>query len=403
MAGELLNTLLRTSLSGLVAMAVLGIASAAAASEGAASEGVAPSAASRSDLVYWPAPPVPPVLPQTEQQKEAARTHGRELPAAELLQPTLDHDLPSYQPGNERQISGTYTGGASDVLVALVNRWFKRFAELHPDVQLRLTPPPYAGSLGTKELIRQSVDFVFVSRELKPEDNEEFKQRFGYLPTSVPVAGGSYRHFGFLDAMGFFVHPDNPLSQLDFTQIDAMFSSTRHRGAPAIRSWGQLGLKGEWADKPIRMYAIQPWNGFEEFIRQRVLSPGNSRGEWRADLLYDKLVFPLAARVANDRYGIGYSGLAYIDSPVKMLPLAAAPGEAAIAPTYENVARATYPLGRLIYFNVNKVPGEPVPPALDAFLRFVLSREGQQIVLDHAVFLPLRAGQAAHATALLNQ
>lgn len=142
MAGELLNTLLRTSLSGLVAMAVLGIASAAAASEGAASEGVAPSAASRSDLVYWPAPPVPPVLPQTEQQKEAARTHGRELPAAELLQPTLDHDLPSYQPGNERQISGTYTGGASDVLVALVNRWFKRFAELHPDVQLRLTPPP---------------------------------------------------------------------------------------------------------------------------------------------------------------------------------------------------------------------------------------------------------------------
>lgn len=107
--------------------------------------------------------------------------------------------------------------------------------------------------------------------------------------------------------------------------------------------------------------------------------------------------------MANDRYGIGYSGLAYIDSPVKMLPLAAAPGEAAIAPTYENVARATYPLGRLIYFNVNKVPGEPVPPALDAFLRFVLSREGQQIVLDHAVFLPLRAGQAAHATALLNQ
>jgi len=151
------------------------------------------------------------------------------------------------------------------------------------------------------------------------------------------------------------------------------------------------------------MYAIQPWNGFEEFIRQRVLSPGTTRGEWRADLLYDKLVFPLAARVSNDRYGIGYSGLAYIDAPVKMLPLAVGPAEIAIAPTYENVAQARYPLSRLIYFNVNKAPGKPIPLALEAFLQFVLSREGQQIVLDHAIFLPLRAGQAAHSKALLGE
>ncbi|MBV6416752.1 MAG: Phosphate-binding protein PstS [Steroidobacteraceae bacterium] len=373
-----------------------------AASTGA-SEGAAAIEAGRAVRpVHWLVPPVAPVLPQTEAEKEEARAHGRSLPMRELLQPALDEGLPSYQRDSGPGLSGSFTGGASDVLVELANRWFKRFSELHPGVQLSLTAPPYAGSLGTKELIRQSVDFVFVSRELKPEDLEEFERRFGYLPTSIPVAGGSYRHFGFLDAMGFFVHPDNPLSKLDFAQIDAIFSRTRHRGAPeAIRTWGQLGLGGEWANKPVRAYAIQPWNGFEEFIRQRVLSPGATRGEWREDLHYEKLVFPLASRVANDRFGIGYSGLAYIDSPVKMLPLSRDPADPAIAPTYENVAQARYPLSRLIYFNINKAPGKPVPAALESFLQFLLSREGQQVVLDQAVFLPLRAEQAAHARELL--
>ncbi|MGD9597380.1 MAG: PstS family phosphate ABC transporter substrate-binding protein [Steroidobacteraceae bacterium] len=379
-------------------MVVLGIATAAGAGGAAA----AVEANRDGGSVYWLVPPVLPPVPQTESEKAAARAHGRSLPTPELLQPTLDEELPPYQGVHGRALSGSFIGGASDVLVELVDRWFKRFMELHPDVHLRLTPPPYAGSLGTKELLKQAVDFVFVSRELKPEDVSEFEQRFGYLPTSIPVAGGSYRHFGFLDAMAFFVHPDNPLSKLDFRQIDAIFSRTRHRGAPeAIRTWGQLGLGGEWANQPVRAYAIQPWNGFEEFIRQRVLSTGATRGEWREDLHYEKLVFPLASRVANDRFGIGYSGLAYIDSPVKMLPLSRDPADPAIAPTYENVAQARYPLSRLIYFNINKTPGKPVPAALESFLQFLLSSEGQQVVLDHAVFLPLRAEQAAHARELL--
>ncbi|MEZ5532132.1 MAG: substrate-binding domain-containing protein [Steroidobacteraceae bacterium] len=383
----------------LVALVVLALAGTAGAGTGATAAELHRS----EGFVQWLVPPASPAVPQTEAQKEAARTHGRELPSPELLQPTLDRNLPSYRPPDGQPLTGSFTGGASDVLVDLVNRWFARFREIHPGVQLRLTPPPYAGSLGTKELIKQSADFVFVSRELKPEDNAEFSQRYGYLPTSVPVAGGSYRHYGFLDAIGFFVHPDNPLAQLDFTQIDALFSMTRYRGARAIRTWGDLGLSGEWTDKPVHVYALQPWNGFEEFVRQRVLSPGTTRGEWRTDLRFDKLVFPLASRVANDRYGIGYSGFAYIDAPVRMLPLAVAPGEAAVAPTYENVALARYPLSRLVYFNVNKPPGKPLAPAVEAFLKFVLSREGQQIVLDHAIFLPLRAEQASAAKALFIQ
>ena len=257
------------------------------------------------------------------------------------------------------------------------------------------------GSLGAVELVKGDLDFVFVSRELKPEDIKEFKAKFGYDPLSVPVSGGSYRHYGALDAVGFFVNKDNPIEKITFDQLDAMYSSTHHRGGKAITRWGELGLTGEWADKPIKLYGIKPWNGFEEFIRQRVLSVGGKRGEWRDDIAFEKVVFPMAKNVAADRYGIGYSGIAYIDAGVRMLPLVANAGDQPQAATYENVALATYPLSRLTFFNANKAPGKPLNPALEEFLRFVLSREGQQVVLDHARYIPLRAAQVQSARALL--
>jgi phosphate transport system substrate-binding protein len=137
-------------------------------------------------------------------------------------------------------------------------------------------------------------------------------------------------------------------------------------------------------------------------VRQRVLSTADKRGEWREDVHFEKVVFPMAKLVSNDRYGIGYSGLAYIDAGVRLLPVAARPGDAPQAPTYENVALATYPLSRLIFFNTNKAPGKPLAPALEEFLRFILSREGQQVALEHARYIPLRASQVQNARALLD-
>ena len=110
----------------------------------------------------------------------------------------------------------------------------------------------------------------------------------------------------------------------------------------------------------------------------------------------------MARNIAGDRYSIGYSGLAYTDAPVKMVPLVEKEGDAPQAPTYENVALATYPLSRLIYLNTNKAPGKPLNPVMEEFLRFVLSREGQQVVLEHARYIPLRAWQANAARALLS-
>jgi phosphate transport system substrate-binding protein len=352
-------------------------------------------------MVEWVVPATESNKPQTAEQAEDARQKGRELPAPEVLQPTLDPRLPAYQPRRDIQISGSFKGAASDVLTVLAQKWIDKFKTYYPNASLSIAPP-YAGSLGAIELIKGDLDFVFVSRELKPDDIAQFKVKFGYDPLSVPISGGSYRHFGALDAVAFFVNKDNPLEQISFKQLDAMYSTTHLRGGRAITRWGDLGLTGEWADKPIKLYGIKPWNGFEEFVRQRVLSSGGKRGEWRDDISYEKLVFPMAKNIAADRYGIGYSGLAYTDAPVKIVALVETDGDVPQTPTYENVALASYPLSRLVFFNTNKAPGKPLSPVLEEFLRFVLSREGQQVVLEHARYVPLRASQVAAARATLS-
>ena len=344
-----------------------------------------------SSITEWLVPSLSPNHPQTPTDEETGRQQGRKLPVPELLQPTLDPNLRDYRPVAIK-LSGNYKAASSDVLPGLVKQWIAAFRKYYPDVNIDLAPP-YAGSLGAKELIKGDLDLVFVSRELRPDDISEFKAKFGYDPLSVPICGGSYRHFGFLDAVAFFVNKENPIERLSFDQLDSLLSSTHFRSGRAISTWGELGLSGEWADQPIHVYGVKPWNGFEEFVRQRVLSVPGNRGEWRDGISFDKVVFPLAAHVAEDRYGIAYSGIAYIDSGVKVLPVGQNAGEY-YAPTYENVASGKYPLSRLVYVNLNASPSKPVPPALKEFLSFLVSKQGQQIVLDEAIFLPLRSWQA---------
>ena len=352
-------------------------------------------------MVDWPIPALSTHKPQTDAEAEMGKTSGRKLPVPELLQPAIDGDLPAYRP-MPASLSGNFKAASSDVLPGLVQAWVQAFRKYYPHVTIDLQPP-YAGSLGAKELVKGTLDIAFVSRELKPDDITEFKAKFGYDPLSVPISGGAYRHFGFLDAIGFFVNRDNPIDALSFDQLDAMLSATHALGGRAITKWGELGLTGEWADKPIHVYGVRPWNGFEEFIRQRVLSTPAQRGEWRDDINFEKVVFPLSTRVASDRYGIGYAGLAYIDAAVKMIALADRAGGAYYAPTYENIARATYPLTRLIFLNTNKAPNKPLHPALQECLRFVLSSDGQRIVLNQAIYLPLREFQAARARSLFEK
>lgn len=359
---------------------------------------VAAPAAASPQQVEWLLPAATTHPLQTAAQDEAGKRVGRPLPTPEILQPTLDASLPPFVPRHGADLRGSISMGASDTLPGLVKAWIGAFHKFYPDVQLRFDPP-YEGSQAASEMDAGKLDIAFVSRELKPSDVSAFHAHHGYPPLSVPVSGGSYRQFGFLDAVVFFVNPQSPLDHLSLKQLDAVLSRTRLRGGRAAATWGDLGATGAWASRPIHVYAIKPWNGFEEFVRQRVLDGGGQHGQWRTDLHFDPAVFPIAKRVAADLDGIGYAGLAFIDAPVKMLAIGSEGHY--LAPTYANVATAAYPLSRLIYANVNRKPGSDLSPALQEFLRFVLSRQGQQAVLNEAIFLPLRGTQAAGALTLL--
>lgn len=376
------NFRLWTVLAALVApVAVL-------ASEGPAS----PAPAVRPGAIVWTLPTSPVLVPQTDAEKAEGQANGRTLPTPELLQPDLDPSLQPYVPAAGLVIDRKFHVGSSDVLPDLVNAWTEAFRKFHPGFSLTIDKP-MAGSLGTLELIKGNLDFVFVSRELKPTDISGFTDKFGYPPFSVPISGGSWRHFGFLDAIGVMVHRDNPVRQLSFAQLDAAFSATRHRGGKVVRTWGDLGVTGPWAKRRVTTYGIKPWNGFEEFVRQRVLSIPGKRGEWRPDMHFDPTFFAVARRVAADPGAIGYTGLSAVDSEVKFVPISADPKGPFHSPTYEHVASAAYPLSRVIYLNANSKPGTGMDPALREFLRFILSRDGQAVIRKQAIYLPLRAAQ----------
>lgn len=386
-----------------VRIATIAVACAALTATGAA-VGLAETNSTAKELALWAIAPQQTVTKQTDAQDEYNKEHGRPTPTPELLQPTPDPQLTSYEPLGRNALRGTYNCGASDVLAALSKDWIAEFTRMYPKVSINVDPP-YAGSLGALALIDGKLDCVFVSRELKPSDDVAFRDKFGYGPTSIPISGGSYRHFGFLDSMGFVVNKDNPINKLSFDQLDRLLSTTHHRGGTPIRTWGDLGLTGEWQDKPIHIYGIKPWNGFEEFVRERVLNYNGERGEWRSaipvgaepadpDVSWDTTVFNQATHVDEDRYGIAYTGMAYVDRPVKVLSLSNHDNDPAYAPTYENVASAQYPLSRLVYLNVNKKPGEQLDPVLRELTKFIISKQGQQVVGNQGVFLPLRGFQS---------
>src|SRR2546430_2363756 len=249
-------------------------------------------------MIEWLTTARPSNQKQTAAEEAEGRRVGRQPPPPEVLQPTLDPALPRYEAGGSA-LSASLTIAVSDTLPPLAKMWIEGFKDRHPSVSIAVSPT-YDGNFAAKELVAGTVDAALISRALKPDEITDFHTKFGYQPLSVPIAGGSYRHFGFADAIGFFVHKDNPLEKISYDELDAIYSSTRHRGRAAISTWGQLGLTGAWVDKPIHVYGIKPWDGGEDVIRQRVLSYDGKRGEWRDDIQFDT-AFLIAGRGAQDR------------------------------------------------------------------------------------------------------
>jgi len=250
--------------------------------------------------------------------------------------------------------------------------WAEGLRKFYPNVSVEVQG---AGS-GTAPpaLVQGTAQFGPMSREMRGTEIEQFEAKFGYPPT--PIRGA-------IDALAVYVHKDNPIKCLTLQQVDAIFSSTRNGGADApINTWGQVGLTGDWANRPIALYGRNSASGTYGYFKQVALFDGDFRSEVREQPGSSTVV----QGVASDRFAIGYSGIGYMTADVRAVPLDS--GNGCFEATGANAAAGDYPLARFLYIYVNKNPNEALDPLRGEFIRYVYSQEGQADVL-RAGFFPI--------------
>lgn len=303
------------------------------------------------------------------------------------------------------QVHGTLTiwghgsyGGRTEFVEGLVRSWEQGFSRYQPGIRFVNRLHGTASAIGA--LYSGAGDLALMGREIWPPEIAAFEEVFGYPPTGIQVMTGSYdvRNRGY--AVTVFVHRDNPIAGLTLGQLDAIFGVERRRGHAPVATWGDLGLTGEWADKPVNLYGLPIARGFARFMEQAVFlggriwqprlrefadSPGSRGGATDGG---QKMLEALA----HDRYGIGYAGMLYSQGDVRAVPIASDVGQPYVVESRATVADRSYPLARAISVYFNRAPGRAVDPKIREFLRYILSREGQERVLsDGQGYLPMPA------------
>lgn len=308
---------------------------------------------------------------------------------------TVDPSIPLYKP--VPGLAGSLKGVESNTVTNLLNLWIAGFTKIYPNVRIHAD---IGGSgQGGPRLTAGTADFAFISREMMGREVTPFIDKFGRKPLAIAISGGSFADKAFTDSIVFIVNKDNPLNEISFPQLDAIYSATRNRGyKKPITTWGQLGLKGDWADKPIHAWGVEIPNGYDIFVNMHVLA----NGQWREGIQTEHTVIPLSDKVAADKYALSYTGLAWDTNPgTKVLKLANRDGGTYHSATFQEVAAQTYPLSRVIYIFINREPGKPINPVLREFIRYALSRQGQQAVVEDRIFTPLPAALDAKERAKL--
>ena len=290
----------------------------------------------------------------------------------------VDPSLPEYQPTSG--ISGNLGSVGSDTMNNLMTLWGETFSRYYPNVRLQVEGK--GSSTAPTALIEGTAQFGPMSRPMKPTEIDGFEKKYGYKPTEVRTSH---------DALAIFVNRDNPIEKLTLAQADAIFSKTRRRGhGQDITTWGQLGLTGEWANRPISLYGRNSASGTYGFFKEHALQ----NGDFKDTVKEQPGSASVVQGVTSDRYGIGYSGIGYRTSGVKIVPLAEKDGGTVSSGSYEDVVNGTYPLARYLYVYVNKAPGKPLEPLPREFLELVLGKQGQEVVVKDG-YLPLTAELAA--------
>jgi phosphate transport system substrate-binding protein len=312
----------------------------------------------------------------------ALLTVGAVIPGAVAAPPTVDASLAPYKP--VAGLSGKLDSVGSDTLDKLMHAWAKGFTSMHSGIVLNVegkgsvTAPP--------ALTSGKAQLAPMSREMWRTESDAFKQKFGYEPTAIPVA---------IDALAVFVHKDNPIRGLTLRQLDGIFSTERKRGGANITNWDQLGVAHQWQGKKIVVYGRNTISGTHGFFSEHALLKGTLKGTVKQQPGSEAV----ATHVANDIFGIGYSGIGYVTPEVRALALGETE-EHLWKPSQNNCITGHYPLRRFLFVYVNKKPGQPLDGATHEFLKFVLSKEGQEIVAKTGFFPLGKAGVALSSTIL---
>ena len=298
--------------------------------------------------------------------------------------------------------AGTLRIWGDTYMSSVVLAWEEHFRRYHPDVQfvnqLMGTDTAMPGLYGGV------ADLALFGRESNGAESDGFLHSLQYKPLQLRLMAGSLDAPGKSYAPVLFVRKGNPLDRLTVAQADALFGCGQPGQSAPARTWGDLGLGGEWKDKPIHLYAFDMESGTGVFFLRKLQGESKkmnweiirefSDGRHADGTAYEAGEQTMDA-LKTDPYGLAVSGLQYADGDVKPLALAAAAGSPYVYATQGTVIDGTYPLARMTYAFVNQPPGGSVPPLIKEFLRFVYSNEGRKVVLDSQGFLPLTKDDAS--------
>jgi len=284
--------------------------------------------------------------------------------------PKLDPALAPYKPVSG--VSGNVSSIGSDSLNNLMTLWAESFNKFYPNAKIQIEGK--GSSTAPPALISGTAQLGPMSRPMKGTEIDQFEKKYGYKPTPIRTS---------VDALAVFVNKDNPIKCLTLPQVDAIFSKSRRSGYKEdIKTWGQLGLTGEWASRPVSLYGRNSASGTYGFFKEHSLKNGDYKDEVKEQ--------PGSASVVQgvtvDRYAAGYSGIGYATAGVRAVPLAEKEGAKCYEADPDNAYAGAYPLARFLYVYVNKAPAKPLDPVTREFVKLMVSKEGQEVVIKDGYF-----------------
>lgn len=293
---------------------------------------------------------------------------------AVLADTEMDPALPDYT--KQSGISGNIISVGSDTLANLMTLWAEEFKRLYPNVSIQIQAA--GSSTAPPALTEGTANLGPMSRMMTQGEIAAFEGKHGYKPLAIGVA---------IDALAVYVHKDNPIKGMTIAEADAVFSATRKCGHPEdITSWGQLGLDASWAARPLQLYGRNSVSGTYGYFKEHALCKGDFKNTVNEQPGSASVVQGIAKSINS----IGYSGVGYKTSGVVAVPLANKSGQPYIEATADNAISGKYPLSRFLYIYVNKHPNNPLPPLEAEFLKMVMSKLGQMVVIKDG-YIPLPA------------